>query len=226
MATKKCSFCRAETEQDRVIVTFCKSCNRVGRIGCYISGFWVLSWIPLSYFQPLTPGSTVANIWVTGMLLPIFVLVPIYLLVARLRNLTTGWSRKQEEPQELHPELFMGLFMGCYLLFFLWPLLSAAAVFVYQCYLWLRTGEWVAMPIIFLFEKIVHPDSALAGSALGRWFASPESWLGLHKLISSVPLTVALLLLGAALIALPLAAGLEDHMSAKRREKARKQEKM
>jgi len=224
MATKRCSFCRAETQQDRVIVTLCKSCNQVANVGCYISGFWVLSWIPLSYFQPLTPGSTVANIWVTGMLLPIFVLVPIYLLVARLRNFTTGWSSKQEELQ-LHPELSMGLFMGCYLLFFLWPLLSAAAVFLYQCYLWLRTGEWFAMPIIFLFEKIVHPDSALAGSALGRWFASPESWLGLHKLISSVPLTVALLLLGAAIIALPLAAGLEDHMAAKRREKARRQEK-
>ena len=110
--------------------------------------------------------------------------------------------------------------MGCLVFVLLSPLLTAAAVFLYQCYLWLRSGEWVAMPIIVLFEKIVHPDSAFAGSALGRWFATPESWLGLHKLISGVPLTVALLLLGG----LPLAVELGDYMSAKRREKARKQE--
>lgn len=220
MATKKCSFCRAETQEDRgtrlFFITFCESCGLATRVGGYISGVWFISGIPISYFQPLTPGSTVANIWAAGTLLPLFVLVPIYLLVARLRNFTTGWSSK---PEELERQLTWGC-LGCVFLLFLSPFLSAAAVFLYQCYLWLRSGEWVAMPVTVLFEKILHPDNALM-----RWFASPESWLGLHKLISGMPLTVALLLLGVALIALPLGTELGDYMSAKKQEKASKQEK-
>ena len=220
MATKKCSFCRAETQENQgtrlFFVTFCESCGLATRVGLYISGFLFISAYLISIFHLLTPGSTVANIWAVGTLLPLFVLVPIYLLVARLRNFTTGWSSK---PQELERQLTWGC-LACIPLLILTPLLSAAAVFLYQCYLWLRNGEWVTMPVTVLFEKVLHPDNALL-----RWFTSPESWLGVHKLISGMPLTVALLLLGVALIALPLGTELGDYMWAKKQEKASKQEK-
>lgn len=206
MATKLCGFCTAETEEVQVTglvlkynMALCKSCDRVLRFATYPLAILVISILPLLYFQTAIPESIVI-IWVVVGVVPFFVVVPIYLVVARLRNFTR---------QDVEMWVLFLAFT---------PFLGAVAVFLYQCYLWLRSGEWVAMPVTVLFEKVLHPDNALM-----RWFTSPESWLGFHKLVSGVSLSVGLVLLGVAVFF--LYSMLEDHMIAKTREKASKQEK-
>lgn len=72
-------------------------------------------------------------------------------------------------------------------------IISAPGVLIYQCFLWLREGEWVGLSATFFFKYFLSPDSPLI-----YWLDNPESWHGVHKLITATPLSVFLLLVGSA----------------------------
>ena len=51
--------------------------------------------------------------------------------------------------------------------------------FIYQCYLWLKTGSWVQFPIIMIFEHIPGFKSV-------EWIYNPSDWLGVHEIIEFI----------------------------------------
>ncbi len=63
-------------------------------------------------------------------------------------------------------------------------IISGIGVLGYQIYYWFRYGEWFPMSTLyFLYD---HWD----------WANIPTEWIGLHKVIDSTPLSLALSLLG------------------------------
>jgi tetratricopeptide (TPR) repeat protein len=54
----------------------------------------------------------------------------------------------------------------------LFTILGAIGIFVYQCFIWLKTGLWKS---IYLQSLIDFPPNS--------WFANPDSWYGVHKAI-------------------------------------------
>ena len=75
------------------------------------------------------------------------------------------------------------------------PFIAAAGVVLYQCFLWLKEGEWVGMSATLFFRYYLSPDSPFV-----HWLDNPESWFGVHKLIIATPLSVFLFLSGVAVV--------------------------
>ena len=73
------------------------------------------------------------------------------------------------------------------------PFIAAAGVLIFQCFLWLREGEWVGLSATLFFEYFLSPEGPFV-----HWLDNPESWHGVHKLITATPLSVFLLLVGIA----------------------------
>ena len=66
-------------------------------------------------------------------------------------------------------------------------LLAGPCFFVWQCYHWMRDGAW--WPVSLL--------TALAWAGVGgTWILFPTDWLGLHKLLDGIPLSIALVAAG------------------------------
>ena len=63
--------------------------------------------------------------------------------------------------------------------------LGAFGILGYQIYFYLRSGYWLSISII----------TAL-GWLESEWALNPTQWLGLHKILNSVPLSVASLAFG------------------------------
>ena len=62
--------------------------------------------------------------------------------------------------------------------------IAAIGVVGYQLVNWFKTGVWKSFDFIsFLGE-------------FSNWAKAPDDWIGLHKLIETVPLTVGLFLIG------------------------------
>jgi hypothetical protein len=74
---------------------------------------------------------------------------------------------------------------------------GALSVLGYQAYTFLRFGEWPAMSVI----------AALHWADL-RWAQSPQDWLGVHKILAKIPLSIAIFFCG--LIPLLLFSSWED----------------
>ncbi|MBI5426714.1 MAG: hypothetical protein HZA02_00370 [Nitrospinae bacterium] len=76
--------------------------------------------------------------------------------------------------------------------------LSGIGVTVYQAVLWLRDGVWSQLPLLALFDYFFE------GSALQAWLQKPESWYGLHEIVSwlleNVPLSLACVAAGGLAI--------------------------
>ena len=58
---------------------------------------------------------------------------------------------------------------------------AGPCIVVSQCYRWLRDGEWPPVSVITALQ--------LAGVNWSFW---PTDWLGLHKMLNRMPLSVAL----------------------------------
>lgn len=53
----------------------------------------------------------------------------------------------------------------------LFSLISALGMFIYNVYLWLKTGVWFPVESVFLLND---PETM-------EWYKNPTTWLGLHK---------------------------------------------
>jgi hypothetical protein len=75
------------------------------------------------------------------------------------------------------------------------------AAFLYlifvQLHGWFRQGEWLHIGMgdgikVGLIRCCVREDTPGQVAAFLRWWDSPESWLGLHKVFEVVPMSLAL----------------------------------
>lgn len=71
--------------------------------------------------------------------------------------------------------------------------LAGLALLGYQAFVWLRDGAWPALPLSLVLDAV---------PALSRWLREPQSWFGLHELLSGTlalaPLALVCLVLGFA----------------------------
>ncbi len=58
-------------------------------------------------------------------------------------------------------------------------------VVMYQCYLYLSEGFWTSISLLDLIFKFID-----IGSGLRYWAAHPTSWIGLHKILTYLPLSL------------------------------------
>ncbi|KMP11977.1 hypothetical protein UZ36_02660 [Candidatus Nitromaritima sp. SCGC AAA799-C22] len=77
-------------------------------------------------------------------------------------------------------------------------LLSGLGLVSYQVFLWLKDGMWPEFPIVIVFNFLFE------NTWLAQWLSSPESWIGLQKivewLLQNIPLSVALIIPAVAVI--------------------------
>jgi hypothetical protein len=70
-----------------------------------------------------------------------------------------------------------------------------------QVYQWFRDGEWTHIGVrdglLSLVSSCCVRDESAPGmmAAFMRWLESPDSWLGLHRVLEAVPASVGLFLL-------------------------------
>jgi hypothetical protein len=62
-------------------------------------------------------------------------------------------------------------------------LLIVTGILGYQSYVWLRTGQWVPISIV-----------SLLGYLGFEWAVAPDDWLGVHRVLGSIPLSLAVFL--------------------------------
>lgn len=72
--------------------------------------------------------------------------------------------------------------------------LAAFAVPALQILGWLNSGEWRSVSIIdgLIFARDLMADSEAELTNAGHWLVTPNSWIGLHKLLSFLHVSVAL----------------------------------
>jgi len=68
-----------------------------------------------------------------------------------------------------------------------WGLFFTGALFIfgYQLFQWLRHGDWKSISVITGLRWLES-----------SWAVYPREWLGVHKLLDFIPLSIALILLG------------------------------
>ena len=59
--------------------------------------------------------------------------------------------------------------------------------------MWLRTGEWLGLSLATVIA-IMAPT----GSDMANWVRNPDAWIGLHRIVSGIPLVFWLIGLGGA----------------------------
>lgn len=68
-------------------------------------------------------------------------------------------------------------------------ILVATLIFGYQCFNWLQNGYWLELPLVTLFS------SQEFFTNYNSWYNSPDSWLGLNKIIKwlleKLPLSIS-----------------------------------
>ena len=64
-------------------------------------------------------------------------------------------------------------------------------VVMYQCYLYLSEGVWTSISLLDVILKYID-----IGSGLRYWAAHPTSWLGLHKILAYLPLSLTFIVGG------------------------------
>lgn len=70
------------------------------------------------------------------------------------------------------------------------PVLTGIGLFCYQVYIWLRTGEWTAYSVLY---GLSYFDN------LKEWVVYPTSWIGIHKLLDKIPLSLFLIVVWCCL---------------------------
>lgn len=84
-------------------------------------------------------------------------------------------------------------------------ILSGVGVFFYEAYLWLKYGEWAGVSLLNLLAWLSDcgepsGDNFLRWIELHKsgclWVYHPQSWIGPHKLLDFVDLTLFLIVLG------------------------------
>ena len=82
------------------------------------------------------------------------------------------------------------------LLIFVISVLGCIAVLGYQSFFYLRDGIWQSLSLI-----------SVANWMGSEWAANPRSWFGLHKILSWIPLSIGIVIIG---IVSGLAASIQD----------------
>jgi hypothetical protein len=59
-------------------------------------------------------------------------------------------------------------------------ILSAAAIVAWQVFVWLKTGSWPGLPLVGVILSLTP------SARFWRWFAHPDSWLGLHRVVKGL----------------------------------------
>ncbi len=86
--------------------------------------------------------------------------------------------------------LIQALFLAVLSFLLISSLLAATGVFMFQCFLWLRAGEWIGISAVLLLNYFLPP-----GNAFVQWLDNPQSWYGVHTLISGTPVVLFLILI-------------------------------
>lgn len=76
---------------------------------------------------------------------------------------------------------------------------SGLFLFAYEVYLWLRSGRWLSLSLIEALQSINWDNPAFIS-----WLHYPQDWIGLHKVLAFVPLSVFLMVAGLLLFVLVL----------------------
>lgn len=71
-------------------------------------------------------------------------------------------------------------------------ILASVGIVIYQTYEWLRYGDWIKISVLQLLSF---------SEELQSWIYYPTEWVGVHKIFELIPLSLALFLIGIAIIA-------------------------
>lgn len=66
-------------------------------------------------------------------------------------------------------------------------MIFSGLIIAFQIFVFFDTGEWHKMSIIFLLQLI--PETY-------HWATHPQSWLGIHKILNFIPLSITVFLIG------------------------------
>lgn len=67
--------------------------------------------------------------------------------------------------------------------------LAGLAILGWQCFAYLRDGMWTPISLLTIYQHLV------AGELL-NWVHRPDSWQGLHKVLSVIPPSAVLMVVG------------------------------
>tara|TARA_B100000686_G_C16627543_1_gene882697 strand:+ start:371 stop:904 length:534 start_codon:yes stop_codon:yes gene_type:complete len=94
-------------------------------------------------------------------------------------------------------DLFWGLISLLVLASFITMVVSGFCILGYQTFSWLQSGIWEEIPIALTFNYF------LEGTTIHNWVSEPNSWLGLHRIVSwsleNIPLSFILITNGTFL---------------------------
>lgn len=65
--------------------------------------------------------------------------------------------------------------------------LSGVSIFLYQIYYWLRYAEWNSFSLLW--------PLSFASGGLQDWVYYPYEWVGIHKILDFLPLSIILILI-------------------------------
>src|SRR5947208_13796568 len=78
------------------------------------------------------------------------------------------------------------LFFWTFFLLSMLPFFSSVGIVCYQSFMWMKYGEWLPITIDMAVDKFFRHSS------LNEWLINPQSWYGLHKMISGTSLSPCL----------------------------------
>jgi hypothetical protein len=112
-------------------------------------------------------------------------------ILARPKNSTrfaliSTITKASKTPKKARRDLALGLAVAL-------CLLAALIVTIGQVIAWLHTGKWTGLSLATVILAVV-PDSDLAS-----WVRGPQTWIGLQRVISEIPVAFLLITLGAGL---------------------------
>lgn len=83
------------------------------------------------------------------------------------------------------------VFLSGACIFFFGGIIAGVVVFAYQLYIFLQKAEWISYSVLD-----VAKSEFISGFAVGVWAKTPESWLGVHKILDFLPLSFSLVVFG------------------------------
>ena len=109
-------------------------------------------------------------------------------------------SKKEYENVSNHWTIWdtvFGLLAAALIFCSLLVLASGFVIFAYQVFIWLESGLWEEIPLLVAFNFVFQ------NTTLHQWILNPESWFGLHQIITwtleNVPLSLTLMIEGIML---------------------------
>ena len=111
------------------------------------------------------------------------------------KGLAEAWKEIQAATKKL--SLADLIFAGTLTLFAVFGgviLLVGIGLLSYQSFLWLQSGVWTEYPMLTVFNFLFE------NTPLHHWMVTPESWIGMQKLLlwvlESIPVSLALMVPG------------------------------